>query len=108
MGGLGGKPTASLRLASSFRLILLPQRCQPTTAATARMMPARQPPTIEATGIVTLLVSSTGWGLEVADGENIVVVTTESGDGDGEDIEGSQPGGCWLPVRLINEWQADT
>lgn len=89
---LDGKLTASLRLASSLRLILLPQRCQPTTAATASVMPARQPPTIEATGIVTLPLLLIGWASDVADGERIVIVTTEIGDEEGEDIESSNRG----------------
>ena len=84
----GGELTASLRLASCFRLMFLPHRCQPTTAATASMMPARQPPTIEATGIVVPPLPLIGWAWDVADGENIVIVTMGSGDEEGEDIAG--------------------
>jgi hypothetical protein len=99
MNELGGEPTASLRFAFSFRLIFLPQTCQPTTAATASMIPARQPPTIDATGIVTLPLSLICWTLEVADGASIVTVTMGGGDGEGEDIEGGNLAG----VGLVND-----
>ena len=50
------------------------------------MMPARQPPTIEATGIATLPLPLICWTGDVAEGDNIVIVTTESGEEEGEDM----------------------